>query len=211
MIERLNAAETTRYDSHIRPPAALDGAQARGGVPAYSELIDTKEVAMTRMTGQRGKLTGIALALAAAALAAGTALAHGGYGPGHGMGCSAGYGLGCGQGCAAGTGPGAGDGAGCGAGYGPGACGAAAGPGMRQGMGPGQGPGPGRGVALLTDEERAAHRAKMQSLASYDECKTYMADFSKQMQARAKEKGQAVGGPTEAMCDRMKAHGRFTQ
>jgi hypothetical protein len=82
---------------------------------------------------------------------------------------------------------------------------------MRQGMGPGYGPGPGRGVALLTDEERTAHRTKMQSLASYDECKSYMADFGKQIQERAKEKGQTVGGPNAAMCDRMKAHGRFTQ
>ena len=146
---------------------------------------------MTRVDGQRGKMTGISLAIAAAALVAGTALAHGGYGPGHGMGCGAGYGPGGGQGCAAGAGPGA--------------CGAAGGPGMHQGMGPG------RGAALLTDEERTAHRAKMQSLASYDECKSYMADFSKQVQARAKEKGVAVGGPNEAMCDRMKAHGRFTQ
>jgi hypothetical protein len=81
---------------------------------------------------------------------------------------------------------------------------------MRQGMG-GHGRGTGHGAALLTDEERTAHRAKMQSLASYDECKSYIADFSKQVQARAKEKGQAVGGPNEAMCDRMKAHGRFTQ
>jgi hypothetical protein len=78
---------------------------------------------------------------------------------------------------------------------------------MRQGMGPGAG----RGPALLTDEERTAHHAKMQSLASYDECKSYMADFSKQIQARAKEKGQVVGGPNEAMCDRMKAHGRFAK
>jgi hypothetical protein len=82
---------------------------------------------------------------------------------------------------------------------------------MRNGMGPGHGPGPGRGASLLTDEERTAHRAKMQSLASYDECKSYMADFSKQLQGRAKEKGQPVGGPNETMCDRMKAHGRFTQ
>jgi hypothetical protein len=81
---------------------------------------------------------------------------------------------------------------------------------MRKGMGPGFGTG-GHGVALLTDEERTTHRAKMQSLASYDECKTYMADFSKQIQARAKEKGQTVGGPNEAMCDRMKDHGRFKQ
>ena len=102
----------------------------------------------------------------------------------------------------------AGAGPGCGVSYGPGGYGV--GPGMRKGMGPGFGPG-GHGVALLTDEERNTHRAKMQSLASYDECKTYMADFSKQIQARAKEKGQTVGGPNEAMCDRMKEHGRFTQ
>ena len=94
------------------------------------------------------------------------------------------------------------------AGYGPGECGAR--PGMRQGMEPGYGPG-GGGVGLLTEEERTAHRAKMQSLASYDECKTYMADFNKQIQGRAKEKGQTVVGPNDAMCDRMKAHGRFTQ
>ena len=136
-------------------------------------------------------MTGIALAIAAAALAAGAALAHGGYGPGQGMGCGAGYGPSGAQGCPAATGPAAGGG-----------------PGMRQGMG---GHGPGYGAELLTEEERTAHRAKMQSLASYDECKSYMADFSKQIQARAKEKGQTVGGPNEAMCDRMKAHGRFTQ
>jgi len=92
--------------------------------------------------------------------------------------------------------------------YGPGECGAR--PGMRQGMEPGYGPG-GGGVGLLTEEERAAHRAKMQSLASYDECKMYMTDFNKQIHARAKEKGQTVVGPNDAMCDRMKAHGRFTQ
>jgi hypothetical protein len=82
---------------------------------------------------------------------------------------------------------------------------------MRHGMGPAYGPGSSRGAALLTDEERAAHRAKMQSLASYDECKAYMADFSKLVQARAKEKGQTIGGPNEAMCDRMKAHGHLAQ
>jgi hypothetical protein len=157
---------------------------------------------MTRMTGQRRLMVSLGLAVAGAALVVGAALAHGGYGPGYGMGCGAGYGPGGGQECAAAAGPG------CGAGYGPGGCGA--GPGMRQGMGSGFGPG-GRGVALLTEEERTAHRAKMQNLASYDECKTYMADFSKQIQARAKEKGQTVGGPNEAMCDRMKAHGHFTQ
>jgi hypothetical protein len=131
-------------------------------------------------------MAGLGMA-AATLLAVGAATAHGGYGPGQGMGCGAGYG----PGPAAGA---QGGGAGCG-GYGPG---------MRQGMG-------GRGAALLTDEERTAHRAKMQSLASYDECKAYMADFSKQLQAKAKDKGATVGGPNEAMCDRMQAHGRFTK
>ena len=142
---------------------------------------------MTRIAGQRRIWVSLGLAAATAVLAVGTALAHGGYGPGHGMGC--------------------------GAGYGPGACGAGAGPGMRQGMGPGYGPGhgPGQGVSLLTEEERTAHRAKMQSLASVDECKAYIAEFSQQLQAKAKEKGVAVGGPNAAMCDRMQAHGRFTK
>jgi hypothetical protein len=162
---------------------------------------------MTRMTGQRRMMVSLGLTAATAVLAVGTALAHGGYGPGHGMGCGAGYGPGAGQGCVAGPGPGAGGGAGCGAGYGPGGCGAGGGPGMRHGMGPGFGP----GTSLLTEEERTAHRAKMQTLASYDECKVYIADFSKQLQAKAKEKGQTVGGPSEVMCDRMKAHGRFTK
>ncbi len=142
---------------------------------------------MTRISGQRRIWVSLGLATATAVLAVGTALAHGGYGPGHGMGC--------------------------GGGYGPGTCGAGAGPGMRQGMGPGHGPGhgPGQGVSLLTEEERTAHRAKMQSLASVDECKAYFAEFSQQLQAKAKEKGVAAGGPNAAMCDRMQAHGRFTK
>ena len=78
------------------------------------------------------------------------------------------------------------------------------GPGMRHGMGS-------AGTSLLNDEERAAHRAKMQSLASYDDCKAYVTEFSKQLQDRAKEKGRAVGGPNVTICDRMKVHGRFAQ
>ena len=151
---------------------------------------------MTNGTGQRRKMAGLTLAAAAAALAVGAAFAHGGYGPGYGAGCGAG----------AGGGPAAADQT---TGYG---CGAGRGAGMRHGMVPGHGAGAGMGgVALLTDEERSAHRAKMQSLASYDECKAYMADFSKQVQERAKEKGLTVNGPNEVMCDRMKQHGRFTQ
>ena len=134
------------------------------------------------------------LAAAVAALTVGAALAHGGYGPGYGMGHGMGFGGSDGPGtagCGAGPGPVAGGGPGCGAGYGPGAA--------------------GRSPALLSQEELAAHRAKMHSLTSYDECKAYVADFSKQLQARAKEKGQPAWGPTEVMCDRMKAHGHFPQ
>jgi len=150
---------------------------------------------MTNGTGQRRKMVSLTLTAAAAALVVGAAFAHGGYGPGYSAGCGAGAG-----------GPAAADQT---TGYG---CGAGPGAGMRHGMGPGHDAGAGMGgVALLTDEERSAHRAKMQSLASYDECKAYMADFSKQVQARAKEKGVAVYGPNEVMCDRMKQHGRFTQ
>lgn len=151
---------------------------------------------MTNGTGQRRKMVGLTLTAAAAALVVGAAFAHGGYGAGYGAGCGAG----------AGGGPAAADQA---TSYG---CSAGPGAGMRHGMGPGRGAGAGvGGVALLTNEERSAHHAKMQSLASYDECKAYMADFSKQVQERAKEKGLAFNGPNEAMCDRMKQHGRFTQ
>jgi hypothetical protein len=65
--------------------------------------------------------------------------------------------------------------------------------------------------SLLTGEERAAHHARMQGLASYDECKAYMTEFSKQLADRAKEKGQTLGGPNVTMCERMQAHGHFTR
>jgi hypothetical protein len=62
---------------------------------------------------------------------------------------------------------------------------------------------------LMTPDEMAAHRAKMSSLASVDECRSYLADFGKQLEARAKEKGTTAAGPAPWMCDRMQAHGRF--
>ena len=81
------------------------------------------------------------------------------------------------------------------------------------GAGPGAGPGgaAGRGPALMNEEERNAHHAKMHSLASYDECKAYMADFGAQMQERAKEQGRAMRGPNPQACDRMKERGAFKQ
>lgn len=170
---------------------------------------------MTRMTERRRTMVSASLALATMALAVGTALAHGGYGPGPRAGCAGGEPPACAQDGA----PGCGAGMGCGAGYGPGmrhGMGYGMGPGMQRGIGPGPrhgmaGYGPGRTSALLTDEERTAHRAKMQSLASVDECRAYVAEFSQQLQAKAKDQGVTVGGPNAAMCDRMQAHGRFKQ
>lgn len=166
---------------------------------------------MTRMTERRRTMVSVSLALATTALAVGTALAHGGYGPGPRAGCAGGEPPACAQGGA----PGCGAGMGCGAGHGAGMR-HGMGPGMQQGKGAGQrhgmaGHGPGRTSALLTDEERTAHSAKMQSLASVDECRTYVAEFSQQLQAKARDQGITVGGPNAAMCDRMQAHGRFKQ
>lgn len=78
---------------------------------------------------------------------------------------------------------------------------AAAAPGPQGGMGPGGGMGPrGRmmrfdqsntpGWSLMTPEERTAHRDKMHSFKSADECKAYHDEHVKQMDARAKEKGK---------------------
>lgn len=78
---------------------------------------------------------------------------------------------------------------------------AASAPGPQTGMGPGTGP-RGRmmkfdksntpGWSLMTPEERAAHREKMHSFQTLDECKAYHDEHVKQMDARAKEKGQAA-------------------
>lgn len=72
-----------------------------------------------------------------------------------------------------------------------------------QGMGPGAGMGPrGRmmrfdqsntpGWSLMTPEERTAHREKMHSFKSVDECKAYHDEHVKLMDARAQEKGKPV-------------------
>ena len=98
------------------------------------------------------------------------------------------------------------------------------GPGMGGGMqgagpGAGMGPGAGRGMgfnkdntagwSLMSAEERTAHRNKMMSAKSYDECKTLQEEQHKTMEARAKEKGLALPVPRQNGCDRMKARGMF--
>jgi hypothetical protein len=83
-------------------------------------------------------------------------------------------------------------------------------------MGGGMGPGGGRfaidsnntvGWALMTQEEHNAHRQKMWSFKSYDECKAYQLEHHQLMEARAKEKGKTIAPPRFNACDRMKARG----
>ena len=100
------------------------------------------------------------------------------------------------------------------------------GPGMQgsgpmagQGMGPGKGHGQGRGHgmrhnqgntagwSLMTPEERTAHRDKMRSLKTYDECKLVQTEHHALMLNRAKEKGVTLPEPRLNACDRMKARG----
>lgn len=123
-----------------------------------------------------------------------------------------------------------GPGSGGGSGGGPGAQGAMpcaanatnCGPGMMGGgPGSGRGMGPGgrhgmrfsqkntAGWSLMTAEERTAHREKMFSVKTYDECKLVQTDHRKQMETRAKEKGVTLPEPRANGCDRMKARGIF--
>jgi len=93
----------------------------------------------------------------------------------------------------------------------------AQGPGSGPGAGPGKGPGfsfgPGNtsGWSMMSSQERTEHRDKMLNMKTYAECKAYVAEHRKAMEARAKEKGVAApGGPRTDMCERMKQRGRIS-
>lgn len=84
-------------------------------------------------------------------------------------------------------------------------------------MGPGMG-GPGRfafdrgnvyGWQLMTPEEQNAHRTKMLSMKSMDECQAYIAEHHAAMAARAKEKGATLPSLRSNSCNRMQARGMF--
>jgi hypothetical protein len=91
--------------------------------------------------------------------------------------------------------------------------GAGIGTGTRQGMGGGMGLSTGwvvsqestPGFALMTAEERIAHREKVRSMKNYEECKTYMDDHQNKMEARAKERGSALQVIRADPCENMKA------
>ena len=101
------------------------------------------------------------------------------------------------------------------------AAGLAASVAFAQGPGPG-GKGPGKGPAwrfnadntsgwsMMTSEERAAHRSKMLSVKSYEECVAYVEQHHKEMQARAQQRGRSLPAtPRQNVCERMKQAGRF--
>lgn len=130
------------------------------------------------------------LALGLAMVVASAAHAAPGYGPGYGQG------FGQGNGPCATAGAGAANCTGPGAGYGMG----------RGRMGGGYGAG-GQG-ALMTDEEREAHRTAMHSFTTVEQCNAYWTGHRAEMTRRAQERGVEPGpGPRVSPCERMAARG----
>lgn len=104
-----------------------------------------------------------------------------------------------------------GPGPGAGPGQGPRAQGATPPAGMQAGPGPAA-----RGTArwgadytpgwsMMTEAERNAHRDRLRTMNSYEECVAYMAQHREQMTQRAKEQGrQALGTPRHDACAGLK-------
>lgn len=63
------------------------------------------------------------------------------------------------------------------------------------------------GWTLMSPAERTAHREKMLSIKTFDDCKAYSAEHQQLIDGRAKEKGVTLRGPRYNACDRMKARG----
>jgi hypothetical protein len=94
-------------------------------------------------------------------------------------------------------------------------------------MAPGSGPGKGGrmggrgyrfgssntpGWSMMSPQERGVHRDRMLGMKNYDECKAYLDEYHKTMEARAKEKGaKPLAAPRVDMCERMKQRGFFEQ
>ena len=71
------------------------------------------------------------------------------------------------------------------------------------------GPNNAAGWSMMTPQERTAHQDKMHSFKTLEECKTYMAEHSKQMAERAKERKLTYAGPRENACEVMQSRGWF--
>lgn len=123
------------------------------------------------------------LAIGLAMAVATAAYAAPGYGPGYGQGHGPGNGPCATAGAANCPGPGAGYGMGRG----------------RMGGGPG---------GLMTEQERDAHREKMHSFTTLEQCTAYWTEHRAEMTRRAQERGVEQGpGPRFSPCERMAARG----
>lgn len=103
-----------------------------------------------------------------------------------------------------------------GGGKGPGPGPQASGPaGSAPGMGMGMGMGPGgrggrwgsdytHGWEMMTQQERDAHRERMGSMQTYEDCTAYRKQQHDLMAARAKERGKALGQPRQDACGGLK-------
>lgn len=58
--------------------------------------------------------------------------------------------------------------------------------------------------SLMTDEERTAHRKKLQSFKTLDECEKYQQDYQAKVEARAKEQNKKLRPFNEGACNRYK-------
>ena len=106
-------------------------------------------------------------------------------------------------------------GGGYGPGYGAGTCATAGAESTCPGGGNGQGGGRmmgGHGAAgagpMMTEDERAAHREKMHSFTTVEQCNAYWTEHRAQMTERAKAQGIEPGpGPRTSPCERMAQRG----
>lgn len=58
--------------------------------------------------------------------------------------------------------------------------------------------------SLMTDEERAAHRQKLQSFKTFDECQKYEQEYQAKVEARAKEQHKTLRPSNPGACNRYK-------
>ena len=58
--------------------------------------------------------------------------------------------------------------------------------------------------SLMTEEERTAHREKLQSFKTLDECEKYQNAYKAQVEARAKEQKKTLRPFNDAACNRYK-------
>ena len=63
------------------------------------------------------------------------------------------------------------------------------------------------GWTLMSSAERATHHQKLLSFKTIEECKAYMAEHRKKMEARARERNQTLRTPRFDVCEQMKVKG----